>query len=145
MYCTIRVFYILTFFCLNSSVLSVGSREGETAYLSRVGSYKRLSTEKVSLVFCNIFGIISTGEIVSLSNMCRKTQVYFSWVAGEIKGVIPCKGDLTRNDSQRRFLEQHSLAMLEQCCKYSKQCRKNVATLCCVKNRRYELSRVTSP
>ena len=26
------------------------------------------------------------------------------------------KGDVTREDSQRRFLAQHSIAMLEQCC-----------------------------
>ena len=35
--------------------------------------------------------------------------------------------------------------MLEQCCNYSKQCRNNVAKLCCVKNRRCESSRVTLP
>ena len=36
--------------------------------------------------------------------------------------------------------------MLEQCCNHSKQCRNNVATLpSCAKNRRCELSRVTSP
>ena len=33
---------------------------------------------------------------------------------------------LTRDYSQRRFLAQHSVAMLEQCCNYSKQCRNNV-------------------
>ena len=43
------------------------------------------------------------------------------------------KSDVTRDDSQRRFLAQHSVAMLEQCCNYSKQCRNNVATLCCAK------------
>ena len=32
------------------------------------------------------------------------------------------KGDVTRGDSQRRFLAQHSLAMLEQCWNHSKQC-----------------------
>ena len=36
--------------------------------------------------------------------------------------------------------------MLEQCCKYSKQCRNNVATLCCAKNRCCESSRlINSP
>ena len=35
--------------------------------------------------------------------------------------------------------------MLEQCCNHSKQCRNNVATLCCAKNRRCESSRVASP
>ena len=52
---------------------------------------------------------------------------------------------LTRDYSQRRFLAQHSVAMLEQCCNYSKQCRNNVATLCWAKNRRCESSRATSP
>ena len=37
---------------------------------------------------------------------------------------------------------QHSAAMLKQCCNHSKQCRNNVATLCCAKNRRCESSRV---
>ena len=47
-----------------------------------------------------------------------------------------------RNDLQRRFLAEHSVAMLEQCCSYSKQCCNNVVTLCCAKSSR---SRVTSP
>ena len=55
------------------------------------------------------------------------------------------KGYVTQDDSQRRFLAQHVLAMLEQRCNYSKQFRNNVATLCCAKNRRCESSRVTSP
>ena len=54
-------------------------------------------------------------------------------------------GDVTLDDSQRRFLVQHSVAMLEQCCSHSKQCGNNVATLCCPKNRRCESPRVTSP
>ena len=45
-------------------------------------------------------------------------------------------GDVTRDDSQRRSLAQHSVAMLEQCCHHLKQCRSNVATLHCAKNRR---------
>ena len=51
----------------------------------------------------------------------------------------------TRDDSQRRFLEQHGVAKLEQCCVHSKQCPNNVATMCCSKNRRCESSLVTSP
>ena len=31
-------------------------------------------------------------------------------------------GDVTRDDSQRWFLVQHSAAMLAQCCNYSKEC-----------------------
>ena len=55
------------------------------------------------------------------------------------------QGDVTGDDSQRRCLAQHSVAMLEQCCIHSKQCRNNVARLCCAKNRRCESSRVTLP
>ena len=55
------------------------------------------------------------------------------------------KGDVTRNDSQPRFLAQHSVAILDQCCNHSKQCGNNDAMLCCAKNRRCGLSRVTSP
>ena len=55
------------------------------------------------------------------------------------------KGDVTRNDSQPRFLAQHSVAILEQCCNHSKQCRNNDSTLCCAENRRCESSRVTLP
>ena len=52
------------------------------------------------------------------------------------------KGDATRDDSQRRFLSTtDSVAMLEPCRNYSKQCRINVATLCCAKNRPCESSR----
>ena len=58
---------------------------------------------------------------------------------------IKLKGDVTRDYSQRRFLAQHVVAMLEQCCNHSKQCRNNVATLCCAKNRPCESSRVISP
>ena len=64
---------------------------------------------------------------------------------GEWTQAFCAKGDVTRDDSQRRFLAQHSVAMLEQCCNHSKQCRNNVATLCCAKNRRCKSSRVTSP
>ena len=52
-------------------------------------------------------------------------------------------GDVTRNDSQRRFLGQNSVAMLEQCYNHSKQCRTNVAMLCCDKSRRCESCLVT--
>ena len=54
-------------------------------------------------------------------------------------------GDVTRDNSERRSLVQHSLAMLEQCCHHFKQCRSNVSTLHFAKNRRCESQRVTSP
>ena len=39
------------------------------------------------------------------------------------------KGDFTQDDSQRRFLAQLNVGLLEQCCDHSKQCRNNVATI----------------
>ena len=39
------------------------------------------------------------------------------------------KGDATQDYLQQRFLVQHSVAMLEQCCNHSKQCCNNVAVL----------------
>ena len=30
---------------------------------------------------------------------------------------------------KKQFLAQHSVAILEQCCNYSKQCRNNVASM----------------
>ena len=47
-------------------------------------------------------------------------------------------GDVTRDNSERRSLVQHSVAMLEQCCHHFKQCRSNVSTLHFAKNRRCE-------
>ena len=57
--------------------------------------------------------------------------------------INPRKDDVTRDDFQRRFLVQHWVQMLEQCCSLSKRCRNNVVTLCCAKNRRCKPSRVT--
>ena len=56
-----------------------------------------------------------------------------------------CQGDVTRGDSQRRFLAQRSVGMLERYFNHSKQCRSNVATLHCAKDRRCESFRATSP
>ena len=55
------------------------------------------------------------------------------------------KDDVKRDDSQRRFLGQHIVAMLKQCCNHSKQYQNNVVTMYCAKNRPFcELSRETS-
>ena len=40
------------------------------------------------------------------------------------------KGNVTRGNWQRRFLAQQRVAMLEQCCNYSKQCHNNVKQRC---------------
>ena len=46
--------------------------------------------------------------------------------------LVP-KGDVTRNDSQPRFVAEHSVTILEQCCNHSKQCDSNDAKMCCAK------------
>ena len=51
------------------------------------------------------------------------------------------EGDVTRDDSQRRFLAQHSVASWNNV----GTIRNNVATLYCAKHRRCESSRVISP
>ena len=77
-----------------------------------------------------------------LVNVCMKECELIK--GGHTKA--PCfKSDVTRDDSQRRFSEQYCVAMMEQCCNHSKQCRSNVVMLCCAKNRCSESSRVTSP
>ena len=65
---------------------------------------------------------------------------------------VPClqvggshKGNATQEDSQRRFLAQHSVATLLQHCFEELQHCSNIATWCCAKNRHCESSHVTSP
>ena len=55
------------------------------------------------------------------------------------------KGDVTRDDSQRRFFAQHSVAtLLRHYFEWLQHCF-SIAKLCCVKNRHCESSRVKSP
>ena len=55
------------------------------------------------------------------------------------------KDDVTRDDSQQRFLAQHSITeLLWHCFEWLQHCS-NIATLCCAENRRCKSSRVTSP
>ena len=69
----------------------------------------------------------------------------FKWRLFEVKPSLLLKGDVTRHDSQRRFLAQHSVAtLLQHCFKWLQHCS-SIATLCCAKNRRCESSCVTSP
>ena len=59
--------------------------------------------------------------------------------------IIEISGVVTRDDSQRRFLAQHSVAtLLWHCFEWLQHCS-NFSTLCCAKNRRYESSRVIVP
>ena len=55
------------------------------------------------------------------------------------------EGDVTRDDSQRRFWAQHRVATLLQRCFECLQHRSSIATPCRAKNRRCESSRVASP
>ena len=57
----------------------------------------------------------------------------------------PLKGDVTRDDSQRCFLAQHSITTLFwHCFEWLQHCS-NIGTRCCAQNRRCESSHVTSP
>ena len=47
--------------------------------------------------------------------------------AARAKLFFANQGDVKRDDSQRRFLVQHSVEMLEQCCNHSKERRNKVA------------------
>ena len=67
----------------------------------------------------------------------RENEMY--WMEG------CAKGDISRDDSQRRFLAQHSVAtLLRHCFEWSQHCS-NIAALCCAKNRRCESSRAPWP
>ena len=55
------------------------------------------------------------------------------------------EGDVTRDDSQRRFWAQHRVATLLQRCFECLQHRSSIATPCRAKNRRCESFRVASP
>ena len=82
-------------------------------------------------------------NLAKLSRIARNLLV--TWGRVVQIPVDPLKAIITRDDSQRRFLAQHSVAMLERYCNHSKQCRNNVVTLCCAKNLRCESSRLTLP
>ena len=63
----------------------------------------------------------------------------------EEKECSQSEGDVTQDDSQRRFLAHHSVAaLLRLCFEWLQHCS-NIATLCCVKNRRCQSCPVTSP
>ena len=79
------------------------------------------------------------------SRLCESSRVTSPLVLHDFIHFFLYKGDVTRDDSKRRFLAQHSVAILEQCCNHSKQCGNNDATMCGAKSRLCESSRVTSP
>ena len=55
------------------------------------------------------------------------------------------KGEVTQDDSQQRFFCATQHCNVGTMLQPFTQCRNNVATICCAKNRCCESSRVTSP
>ena len=88
--------------------------------------------EATKLVFLSAFSLIETiCWKFGLNHAPRLQKGYFR---------LTCRvaqADVTRDDSQRRFLAQHCFEYLQHC--------SNIATKCCAKSRRCESSRVTSP
>ena len=84
-------------------------------------------------------------------NNITKSKNIWQWVSLKIlQGMtlfLNCPyGDVRREDSQGRFLAQHSIAMLNNVVTIRNDvATDNVGTLCCAKNRCCEPSRVTSP
>ena len=68
---------------------------------------------------------IGIGTAVAAGKVSSKSSL--TYLSRVVVHLSESKGDVTRDDSQRRFLVQYKVAMLEQCCNYSKQCRNNVA------------------
>ena len=76
-------------------------------------------------------------EILEYQSMVRKHLIK--------EKRSPNKGYVTRDDSQRRFLAQHSVTtLLGRCFELLQHCS-NIATLRCAKNSRCAPARVTSP
>ena len=79
---------------------------------------------------------------------CLKLRLSTVWVESERTGHYRPVGMATTllryGSEQNTHGMQHSIAMLEQWGKHSKQCRNNILTLWFAKNRRCKSSRVTS-
>ena len=93
----------------------------------------------------------AASQLFRTSNLIRPHMGGSSFVFGLDSVIVSSivnlftKGDVTWDDSQRQFLAPHNVAtLLRHCFKWLQHCC-NIATLCCAKNRRCELSRVTSP
>ena len=67
-------------------------------------------------------------DLKGLTNAVKKKKLE-NFLVYRLIHIQRYKGEVTRDDSQRRFLAQHSVGMLEQCCNHLKQCRSNVGTL----------------
>ena len=92
----------------------------------------------ISLTTCRSSDLLFSCRTTSSTCKLPQKSLIFRGLHAWRKGV-------TREDSQRWFFAQHSVAMLEECCNHLNQCRNNVATPCCAKNHCCESSRAISP
>ena len=104
----------------------LGSRQGHHYYGQFALSLGKESRPYIFSRFCPLNTGTFCGPLVSVST------------------AFHCKGDVSRDYSQRRFLAQHSVATLLRHCFEWLLHWSGIATLCCAKNRRCESSRVTS-
>ena len=93
-----------------------------------------------TLIF-NCFCMHHTFWYISWQSCANKQRENSSW-----EGVVTeTWADVSRDNSQRRFLAQYIVTtLLWYCFEWLQHCF-NIATMCCAKNRRCESSRVTSP
>ena len=119
---------------LNLSAVPKKSTPGKFAYIWHFQPIRINATkfEKREFILKVTFPLPSPSPLLKLAlHSIQKNLILFVL-------LLQPNRDVTRDNSQRRFLAQHSVAMLKQCCNNSKQRRNNVATLCCAKNRRCE-------
>ena len=79
-----------------------------------------VSARKVFPYRMNIALIVETLRLIRL--LYTHTHTNEQLRLPQEKEWRPVWGDVTRDDSQRPFLVEHSAAMLQQCCNHSKQC-----------------------
>ena len=100
-------------------------------------------TSGISMSFLTLAKLhwLPLGELANVSP--RQTQ---TTCLGFVTPTHPCRVCLVppcQDDSQRRFLVQHSITttLLRHCFEWLQHCS-NIATMCCAWNRRFETSRV---
>ena len=112
---------------------------------TKIGPYLRLPSVQITVLTFLVKKKKKKNEAFRCVFFLKTRKNFKLNLALVLVHVPKSQGDVTRDDSQRRFLARHGVAMLERCCNHSKQRCNNAATLCCAQNRRCESSRVTSP
>ena len=88
--------------------------------------FNRLSSASLFLFFS--FSSRATALVSRVSRLCLSTLALACTTLSKSEEKRDSSqssvnyGDVTRDDSPRRFLAQHSAAMLGQCCNHSQQC-----------------------